>query len=152
MHCLIASAGKWKASPERELFEEYRRRLPWPLELSEVIIKTAPTNPAFVEHESAQLLKACAKAERLVALDAGGKTLSSEDIAAQLGRWQDEGVRSLGFLIGGHDGLHESARKKAHQLWSFGRVTWPHLLMRTLLAEQLYRASTILSGHPYHRG
>lgn len=145
MHITICAVGKWGACPEKELFELYAKRLPWTLSLKEI----AASSP---EKEAPKLLEACAKTERIVALDATGKTLSSEELATQLARWQDEGIKDVGFVIGGHAGLDTSIKTNANLLVSFGRVTWPHMLMRPLLAEQIYRAHSIMTGHPYHRG
>jgi 23S rRNA (pseudouridine1915-N3)-methyltransferase len=91
------------------------------------------------------------KGARLIALDERGKTLASGDFAALLGRWRDEGLGELAFAIGGAGGLDASLREAAALTLSFGPMTWPHLLTRALLAEQLYRAQSILTGHPYHR-
>ena len=97
------------------------------------------------------LLDACKGYERIVALDESGKTLSSREFADTLKNWQQQGNSSFAFVIGGADGLSEAVLKKSHLAWSLGRVTWPHMLVRALLAEQLYRAHSILSRHPYHR-
>ncbi len=88
---------------------------------------------------------------RTVLLDERGKNLASEEFAAILGRWRDEGVREARFLIGAADGHDEGLRHEADLLLAFGKATWPHLLARAMLAEQLYRATSILAGHPYHR-
>ena len=87
----------------------------------------------------------------MIVLDERGDSLTSTQFAQQLQRWRDDGVAELAFLIGGANGLDAKVRKSAQLVLSFGRVTWPHLLMRALLAEQLYRAQQILDGHPYHR-
>jgi 23S rRNA (pseudouridine1915-N3)-methyltransferase len=86
-----------------------------------------------------------------VALDERGQPLSSAAFAARLGAWRDAGVREARFLIGAADGLSDTERAAADLLLAFGPATWPHLLVRAMLAEQLYRATTILAGHPYHR-
>lgn len=88
---------------------------------------------------------------RIVLLDERGENLSSEQFAGILGRWRDEGVRETRFLIGAADGHDEAARGQADLLIAFGKTTWPHLMARAMLAEQLYRATSILAGHPYHR-
>ncbi len=88
---------------------------------------------------------------RTVVLDETGRDVSSEDLAAQLGKWRDEGVREVRFLIGAADGHDAATRAGADMLLGFGRATWPHMMVRAMLAEQLYRASMILAGHPYHR-
>jgi 23S rRNA (pseudouridine1915-N3)-methyltransferase len=101
--------------------------------------------------EGEQLLSGVAGCDRIIALDETGKTLSSPEFASTLKGWQQQGHSSFGFVIGGSDGLDAAVLKKAHLVWSFGRVTYPHMLVRALLAEQLYRAQTIISGHPYHK-
>ena len=88
---------------------------------------------------------------RTVLLDERGKTLSSEEFAAILGRWRDEGVREARFVLGAADGHSEAERDSADLLLAMGAMTWPHLLARAMLLEQLYRATTIVAGHPYHR-
>ena len=88
----------------------------------------------------------------VVVLDEGGRTLTSAAFARRIGGWRESGVRDLAFLIGGTDGMDESVIGRADLVLSLGSMTWPHLLVRGMLAEQIYRAQTILSGHPYHRG
>ena len=147
MKVLIAAIGKAKAaSPEQHLYADYLARLPWKISCKEFDIR-----PADKRKEAEKLLAACAGYSRIVALDETGKNLSSAEFSEQLKQWQQQGNSSVAFLIGGADGLDASARQAAHLVWSLGRATWPHLLVRTLLAEQLYRAHTILTGHPYHR-
>jgi 23S rRNA (pseudouridine1915-N3)-methyltransferase len=97
------------------------------------------------------LADAVPKGATIIVLDQRGKTLSSEDFATRLGRWQDEGVGDLAFIIGGADGLDPAWRQRAALVLSLGAMTWPHVLARVMLAEQLYRAQSILAGHPYHR-
>ena len=88
---------------------------------------------------------------KTVLLDERGKYLTSEDFAATLGRWRDDGMRECRFVLGAADGHSEEERRESDLLLAFGSATWPHLLARAMLAEQLYRATTILAGHPYHR-
>ena len=84
-------------------------------------------------------------------MDERGRDLKSRELADRIGRWRDDGVQDLAFAIGGADGLSQAVRDRADLLLAFGRATWPHMLVRAMLAEQIYRAQTILSGHPYHR-
>jgi 23S rRNA (pseudouridine1915-N3)-methyltransferase len=84
-------------------------------------------------------------------MDETGKTLTSDSFAQRLGRWRDDGIADLAFVIGGANGLHPDLRRKADLILSLGVMTWPHILARAMLMEQLYRAHTILTGHPYHR-
>ena len=104
------------------------------------------------EAEAALLLAAVPAGTVLVALDERGHDPTSEQLALRLATWRDAGRRSATFLIGGPDGLADRALNAADWRLAFGRLTWPHRLVRPMLAEQLYRATTILAGHPYHRG
>ena len=141
MRVTIAAVGKAKASPELSLYQHYIKRIPWKIACKEL------DNKAGGE----VLLAACKGHARLIALDESGTLVSSKQIAQQIAKWQQDGDSSLAFIIGGADGLEEAVLKKAHAVWSLGKVTWPHMLVRGLLAEQLYRAYSILQHHPYHR-
>ena len=103
------------------------------------------------QKEGELLLSAVPEGGVIIALDERGKHLSSEEFAHRLGTWQDNGIPAAAFLIGGADGHSPEVRQKAHLLLAFGKMTWPHMLARAMLAEQIYRAKTILDGHPYHR-
>ena len=151
MNILVAAIGKAKPSAERELFTSYVARLPWRVDLKEIEIKKEAATDVRRAREGEALLAAVPEGARIIALDERGKSETSEVFAKRLGRWRDDGVRAVAFLIGGADGLDESVRKRADAVLSFGALTWPHMLVRALLAEQLYRAHTILTGHPYHR-
>lgn len=148
---VIAAIGKMKdASPEAQLVREYTKRLPWKLAVKEFDIKQQDTATRQLK-EAEALLAACAGCEKIIALDERGKDLKSRELAAQFSGWQQQGVSSIGLIIGGADGLHASVREKADVLLAFGKATWPHMLVRAMLAEQLYRVSTIIENHPYHR-
>lgn len=149
MRIRISAIGKSRTGPEQELYASYARRLPWKLDCKEFEVKAE--GPSRRLREGEKLLEACAGHEAIVALDEGGKTLSSREFAETLKEWQLRGISSAAFVIGGADGLSEPVLRKATLRWSLGRVTWPHILVRALLAEQLYRAHTLISGHPYHR-
>lgn len=135
----VIARGKIARSPEAELVTRYEKRLAWPVRFTEL-------------PETGGRVPEPAGVHRTVLLDERGRDLSSEELAAILGRWRDEGVREARFVIGAADGHDDGARASADLLLAFGRATWPHLLARAMLAEQLYRATTILAGHPYHRG
>lgn len=150
MHVLIAAIGKAKSSPEISLYSDYIRRLKWKVELKEFDVKIADTKKRKME-EAKLLLAACDGHERVVALDETGQNISSQALAGELKKWQGQGYSSVAFIIGGADGLDENVRQKAHLVLSFGRATWPHMLVRAMLAEQLYRAWSLLNNHPYHR-
>jgi len=156
----IAAIGKLKAGPERELAERYRERAVKAgrsLGFRAIdVIEIAESRAARVEDRMAEegvaLLKHAADDNIVrIALDETGTSLGSEEFARLLGRWKDGGRPATVFAIGGPDGLSREFRAKAELTWSFGTATWPHQLVRIMLLEQLYRAVTILSGHPYHR-
>jgi 23S rRNA (pseudouridine1915-N3)-methyltransferase len=134
----IIARGKIGRSPEAELVDRYAKRIAWPTKVSELPDRggtVPPPPPSSVT----------------VLLDERGRQLSSEEFAALLGRWRDEGVRETRFLIGAADGHGDAGRAKADLLIAFGAMTWPHMMARAMLAEQLWRATSILAGHPYHR-
>ena len=151
----VAAVGRAKAGPARALFEQYAARLArgplGPLTLKEVEAKGA-WPPAELRRREAELLLAAVPAGApIVALDERGQALTSAEFAGRLGRWRDAGTAELAFLIGGAEGLDERVRSAAEMVFSLGPPTWPHLLVRALLAEQLFRAASLLTGHPYHR-
>ena len=134
----IVARGRIGRGPEAELVERYLSRVSWPTkvtELPDIGGKTPPLPPGT----------------KTVILDEKGKSLGSVAFAEQLGRWRDDGVRETRFLIGAADGFDDAARAQADLLINFGAMTWPHMMARAMLAEQLWRAASILAGHPYHR-
>lgn len=133
-------------------YAEYAKRLSreLPLELIEVAAKSRDPARATSE-EGTALLAAIPKGAHVVALDGRGKAWSSEELAQQLARWRMQG-KDLAFLIGGADGFASTVLDRADQRWSLGSLTLPHPLVRIVVAEQLYRAASLLSNHPYHRG
>ncbi|GAB4357285.1 MAG: 23S rRNA (pseudouridine(1915)-N(3))-methyltransferase RlmH [Kiloniellaceae bacterium] len=151
MRVTLVAVGRMKAGPAQELYELYARRLRWRITLKEVEERRSLPSEALKQQEGALILAALPRGARTVALDEGGREMTSRDFAAQLGRWQDEGTQDLAFVIGGADGLSDAVRGAADLILSLGRLTWPHMLVRGLVAEQLFRAESILAGHPYHR-
>lgn len=149
MRLAVIAVGRMRDDPAAALFERYRKRLRAPLSLTEVEV---PAGPARARREGERLLAAVPAGAVVAALDEGSEMLSSEGLAGRLGRWRDSGRRDCAFLIGGAEGHGENVLEKADFRLSLGRMTWPHLLVRAMLAEQLYRAETILADHPYHRG
>jgi len=150
MQVIVAAIGRDRAGPTRDLFEDYCRRLPWPIRLVEIAPRSSQPTERRVREEGDRLLQAVPPDAVLVALDETGRQLDSAGLARRIARWQEQhGI--LAFVIGGPDGLARSVLDRAEIALAFGRMTWPHRLVRVMLAEQLYRASTILSGHPYHR-
>ncbi|WP_341475852.1 23S rRNA (pseudouridine(1915)-N(3))-methyltransferase RlmH [Zavarzinia aquatilis] len=147
----ILAVGRFGAKdPERLLFETYSARLKPAIELVEVEEKRM-AGAARQKREGELLLAAVPPGAAIVAMDGRGEVLSSEALAGKLERFRDQGAGKVAFLIGGADGHDENIRKKAAFCYSFGPATWPHLMVRAMLAEQLYRAATIIDGHPYHR-
>lgn len=134
----VIARGKIARSPEAELVARYEKRIAWPLRLTEL-----PETGGRVPDP----LTPC----RRVLLDERGEQLESAALAAQLERWRDGGVREARFVLGAADGHPAQERAGADLLLAFGRATWPHLLARAMLMEQLFRATSILAGHPYHR-
>jgi 23S rRNA (pseudouridine1915-N3)-methyltransferase len=146
----IACIGR-NRGPERDLYDHYARRIRWPLALRELEEKRKLPADQLMRREGELLMAAVPAGAVLVALDRRGKALDSQGFADRLGRWRDNSVSDVAFLIGGADGHAEALLKKADLLLSFGAMTWPHLLARAMLAEQIYRAQQVLAGHPYHR-
>ncbi|HEX9805620.1 MAG TPA: 23S rRNA (pseudouridine(1915)-N(3))-methyltransferase RlmH [Alteraurantiacibacter sp.] len=134
----VIARGKIARSPEAELVARYEKRIAWPVRFTEL-----PETGGKVPEAQAPF--------RTLLLDERGRQFSSEELAALLGKWRDEGIRETRFLIGAADGHSGEEREGADLLIAFGAATWPHLLARAMLAEQLYRATSILAGHPYHR-
>ena len=133
----IIARGKIGRSPEAELTQRYLKRIAWPTKVTELgeraALPSAPPNSVSI------------------ALDERGTTLTSVELAGRLGGWREDGRREARFLIGAADGHDDAGRSAADLLLSFGAATWPHLLVRAMLAEQLFRATSILANHPYHR-
>ena len=150
MRVTIAAVGRDRSGPARELFDEYCRRCAWPIRLVEIASRSALPLERRLADEGARLAAAIPRDAAVITLDERGRLLSSTSFATRIARWQ-EGGGDLAFLIGGPDGLADDLIARAELVLALGRMTWPHLLVRVLLAEQLYRASTILAGHPYHR-
>jgi 23S rRNA (pseudouridine1915-N3)-methyltransferase len=143
MKIKILSIGKWKACPERELFELYKKRITWELTLQELDPKK--------NDEAEIILKSLPENTFTIALDECGKQFSSIELSEQMDSWMSHGTSHITFVIGGADGLSSSILNKADLKLSFGKMTYPHMMVRPILAEQIYRVETILKGHPYHR-
>jgi 23S rRNA (pseudouridine1915-N3)-methyltransferase len=159
MRLIVAAVGRLKDGPERTLVEKYQERLaPLAKRLGLAPVSWHETGESRAgdatrrrDEEGAALLKLVREADFLIALDARGKALGSDAFAKLLAEKRDGGAKATGIVIGGPDGLSDAVRAAAHLQLSFGAITLPHGLARIVLAEQLYRAATILSGHPYHR-
>ena len=151
MRLLIAAVGRMKPGPLADLQSEYVKRLSGSIGIKEVEERRALPPAERKAREGELLLAALPEDALLVALDEGGREFTSADFADRLQRWRLEGVKTLAFVIGGADGLAQPLVRRAELTLSLGAMTWPHLLARILVLEQLYRAQQILAGHPYHR-
>jgi 23S rRNA (pseudouridine1915-N3)-methyltransferase len=160
MRLLIAAIGRLKQGPERELFAHYRARAEAqgrglgfaPVTLTEIAESKAATAPLRMQAEAELLLQKIPDRYYLIALEENGDRLTSEAFTAMLAKVRDSGAPGVAFLIGGADGLGWDASSRADRRLSLGPMTLPHGLARIVLAEQIYRAMTILARHPYHRG
>lgn len=142
--------GKNRKGPWFDLQQDYLKRMKWPVRIIEV---DSPHTDAKArqEHEQRLILSKIDTDSCVVALDERGKSLRSLEFAGTLEKLRDTGTGKLAILIGGADGLGDEIRGKARILLSFGQQTWPHMMVRTMILEQLYRAQQIMAGHPYHR-
>jgi 23S rRNA (pseudouridine1915-N3)-methyltransferase len=155
----LVGVGRLKAGPERELVSRYAdrctasgRKIGFPAFEMREIDESRARRPEDRKAEEAVAIEALLPVQvKKICLDERGKALTSEDFARKLGDWRDAGAGACAFIIGGPDGLDPSFRENAELTLAFGAMTWPHQIVRALAAEQIFRAMTILSGHPYHR-
>jgi 23S rRNA (pseudouridine1915-N3)-methyltransferase len=151
MQITIAAIGRDRSGPTSELFQLYRKRCPWPVSLVELPLKSIEPAARRLADEADRLTQALPEGAAMIALDERGDDLASQALADRIQGFRDAGRRALGFVIGGPDGLSPDLLARADLRLAFGRQTWPHRLVRAMLAEQIYRAATITTGHPYHR-
>jgi len=155
----IGAVGRMKKGPENALFMDYFDRCNkagpkiglGPLHLTEIAEAKNNHKPERQRLEAEGLVKMPIQNSRIIVLDEHGRNLSSVALSDQLKNWRDDGVPQVSFLLGGPDGLDQSIIQNADLVLSFGSMTWPHMIARILLVEQLYRSISLLSGHPYHR-
>jgi 23S rRNA (pseudouridine1915-N3)-methyltransferase len=159
MRLVVAAVGRLKDGPERELAERYRKRAEQTgrrigfreTDVVEIRESRAQEVGKRMIEESIALANVIPDKAVVIVLDERGESLDSATLAQRLGRWRDDGRPAAVFVIGGDDGLAPTLRDKATLRLAFGAVTWPHQLVRVMLLEQVYRAVSILAGHPYHR-
>jgi len=159
MRVIVIAVGRLKQGPERELAERYRKRFDdigrklgfRGIEVHEIAESRARDAAARIAEEAAAIVSSIPENSVLVTLDERGENIDSVGLARHLGRLRDQSVASAAFVIGGADGLSPELRRRERLGIAFGTATWPHQMVRVMLLEQLYRAATILSGHPYHR-
>jgi 23S rRNA (pseudouridine1915-N3)-methyltransferase len=160
MRLAVIAIGRLKQGPERELADRYRgrfddigRKLGFRgLDVHEIPESRVRDAGQRIRQEAAAILALVPEGATLVVLDERGENIDSAAFADRLGRWRDQAVVSTVFVVGGADGLSPELRRKAGLSIAFGTATWPHQIVRVMLLEQIYRAATILAGHPYHRG
>ncbi len=151
MQLTIIAVGRMKQGPESQQIDTYLKRCPWSVKIIEVEEKRPLTGPERMTREGDLILKSLPDNAFVIALDERGKSMRSVKFATMIRDHQDRGTANLTFLIGGADGYAHHVKERANILLSFGDMTWPHMMARVMLTEQLYRASCILSGHPYHK-
>lgn len=151
MRVTILAVGRNKDAAIDRLVESYRQRCPLLGPVIEVESRRHAEDPGRRDDEARLLLARLPDGATAVALDEHGRQFSSVAFASRLGAWRDAGVRDLALLIGGADGHGQAVLERADLKLALGTMTWPHMLVRVMLAEQVYRATTILAGHPYHR-
>ena len=152
MNIAIVAVGRMRAGPEKQLFDSYISKTPWTVTTHEIEARGKGDAVAQAKQEADGILSVLPQSAKVICFDSRGKTLTSEGLAQQLRQWRDDGEREIALVIGGADGLEGRVTQKADLILSFGAVTWPHMLMRVLVSEQIFRAHCILTGHPYHRG
>ena len=151
MNYYILSIGYMRKSPETEIFYNYSKRLTNKLFLKEYV-SNLPSGQARIKDECKKLLDMVKNNNsKLILLDESGENISSNNFSKILMKFRNESFKNICFIIGGADGVTEEVFEKADKILSFGRMTWPHLLTRLMLIEQIYRSETIINGHPYHR-
>lgn len=139
MRLHIVARGKIGRSPEAEIVDRYVKRIGWDVKISEL------------PDQGGKSPKLQSGVTKIIAMDEAGENWTSKKFANLLSAWRDDGAREARFLIGAADGLSADERVSADHLFSFGKATWPHMMARAMLAEQLFRATSIIAGHPYHR-
>ena len=151
MKIFIAAIGRAKAGPERDLFETYTKRTPWTIDLREIDDRKTANAPDGRDREADALIGTVPRGGITVALDEHGKELTSLELSKRLSDWATQGYNPVSFLIGGARGHGQAVKQQADFTLSIGKMTWPHMMVRAMLVEQLYRAWSISAGHPYHR-
>lgn len=151
MKIALIAVGRARRDDAAALFDHYTKRIRATIDVREIPEGKGKTPSERMAREASAILAAIPKDAHVVALDPRGRAMASEEFATIIGKLADGG-RTPAFLIGGADGFADEVRARADLVLSFGPMTWPHLMVRAMLAEQIYRAETILAGHPYHRG
>lgn len=151
MNIKIIAVGSLKPA-EKEITQRYADRIPWPLQILEIGEFGQHGRRERADRQAGAILSKLSAGSKFIALTAHGKPLSSRELAKTIEQYQRDAHKELAFVIGGAEGLGQAVLGRAELLLSFGPMTWPHMLARAMLMEQIYRASCILGNHPYHRG
>ena len=151
MRIVLLAVGRDRRGPAGELADIYRKRCAWRIDFIDIAPRSQGDVTKRIAEEGQKIRQSLPGNAALAVLDERGDNLSSQELADKIRFFQHEGRQALAFVIGGADGVDRSLMAQADLRVAFGRATWPHRLVRAMLTEQLYRASTILSGHPYHR-
>ena len=149
-HIYLLTVGKLKKGSFFDLKEEYVKRIKWPLQIKE--LESRQTNSQIInKDENEKILAALEKDAFIIILDEGGTPLKSKNFATKIQNLENDGKSKIQFVIGGAEGLSKAVKEQADMIISFGQATWPHMMVRVMLLEQIYRAQQILAGHPYHK-
>ena len=151
MRLVLVAVGRDRRGPASELAELYQKRCPWRIDVVDIAPRNEGDTAKRIALEAQKIRRALPDDAALVVLDERGDNLSSQELAKKVQAFQTKGRQVIAFVIGGADGLERSLVESADVRLAFGRATWPHRFVRAMVMEQLYRVSTILSGHPYHR-
>jgi 23S rRNA (pseudouridine1915-N3)-methyltransferase len=151
MNIEIISIGKFRNSPQKEIFELYKKRCSWNIKLKELEVKSGSNPETIKEKEGDLILSSVPSSAKIILLDETGKNLSSKEFAGLIQNFRNNSVSNLAFIIGGADGTSIKVKQKADIILSLGKLTFPHMMVRSILSEQLYRAFSIINNHPYHR-
>lgn len=151
MRITVCAVGRLKKGPWRALVDEYVKRLNWSVTVVEVEAKAGLSGTALKDEEGQLLLKSIPEDSYIITLDEKGRESTSRELSQKIEHIQHHGGGKICFVIGGADGLSDVVKSRVNQSISFGRTTWPHMMVRVMLLEQVYRAQQILNGHPYHR-
>lgn len=149
----IISIGKFKKDdPYSELFNEYKKRIKFDIDLKELVLKKSYEGEKLKEEEGKILLEnSNTNNSKIITLDERGKIITTNEFCQLISKFQDIGINNLNFIIGGSDGLSENIRNKSDYILSFGKMVFPHLMVRVMLIEQIYRVYTLQNNHPYHK-
>lgn len=151
MNIEIISIGKFRNSLQKEIFELYKKRCSWNIKLKELEVKTG-NNPEIVKEKEGDLILASIPASaKIILLDETGQHLNSKEFASLIQNFRNNGTNNLAFIIGGASGTSTKVKQKAHLILSLSKLTFPHMMVRSILSEQLYRAFSIINNHPYHK-